>query len=44
MSQSAVLSCEYGIPAIVGSSTAKAVIRIGQVIEMDGTGGGVWMA
>ncbi len=44
MSHSAVVAREYGLLAVVGSGTATAVIRYGQVIEVDGTGGRVRMA
>ena len=44
MSHSAVVAREYGLPAVVGSGTATAVTRYGQVTEVDGTGGRVRMA
>jgi len=40
-SHSAVVAREYGIPAVFGIVTATAVIRYGQVIEVDGTAGRV---
>jgi pyruvate,water dikinase len=43
LSHSAVVAREYGIPAVVGTGTATAVIRDGQVIEVDGTAGRVRM-
>jgi phosphohistidine swiveling domain-containing protein len=44
VSHSAVVAREYGIPAVVGSGTATASIRYGEVNEVDGTGGRVRMA
>ena len=43
LSQSAVIVREYSIPAVVGTGTATAIIRDGQVIEVNGTAGRVWM-
>ena len=43
LSHSAVVAREYGIPTVVGTGTATAVIRDGQVIEVDGTAGRVRM-
>ena len=43
LSHSAVVAREYGTPAVVGTGTATAIIRDGQVIEVDGTAGRVWM-
>jgi rifampicin phosphotransferase len=43
LSHSAVVAREYGIPAVVGTGTATAVIKDGQVIEVDGTAGRVRM-
>ncbi len=40
---SAVVAGECGIPAVFGTVTAAAVIRQGQVIEVDGTAGRVRM-
>ncbi|OQX25844.1 MAG: hypothetical protein BWK80_13480 [Desulfobacteraceae bacterium IS3] len=39
LSHSAVLAREYGIPAVVGVSTATSVIQDGQIIEVDGDRG-----
>ena len=39
MSHSAVLAREYGMPAVVGSGTATALTRYGQMIEVAETGG-----
>jgi pyruvate,water dikinase len=35
----AVVAREYGIPAVVGSRTATAIIRDGDIITVDGTAG-----
>ena len=42
-SHSAVVAREFGLPAVVGTGTAAAVIRDGEVIEADGTAGRVRM-
>jgi rifampicin phosphotransferase len=39
LSHSAVVAREYGIPAVVGAGDATAVIRDGDVVEVDGAGG-----
>jgi len=41
LSHSAVVAREYGIPAVVGTLRATAVIRDGQLIEVDGSAGTV---
>lgn len=41
LSHSAVVAREYGIPAVVGTLKATAVIRDGQLIEVDGSTGQV---
>ena len=39
MSHTAIVSREYGLPAVVGTGRATAVLRTGQRIRVDGTGG-----
>lgn len=39
----AIVSREYGIPAVVGTRTASAVIKTGMEITMDGTTGEVYI-
>jgi pyruvate,water dikinase len=39
LSHCAVVAREYGIPAVVGTRTATATIRDGQLIEVDGSAG-----
>jgi phosphohistidine swiveling domain-containing protein len=39
LSHSAVVAREYGIPAVVGAGDATAVIRDGDVVEVDGAAG-----
>jgi pyruvate,water dikinase len=41
LSHCAVVAREYGIPAVVGASTATAVIADGDVVEVDGDAGTV---
>jgi len=41
LSHSAVVAREYGIPAVVGTLRATALIRDGQLIEVDGAAGTV---
>jgi pyruvate,water dikinase len=36
---SAIVAREYGIPAVVGTGSATAIIRDGQLIEVDGSAG-----
>jgi len=43
LSHSAVVAREYGISAVVGTGTATAIIRDGQVIEVEGAAGRVRM-
>lgn len=35
----AIVSREYGIPAVVGTQNATEVLKDGQTVEVDGTGG-----
>ena len=39
LSHCAVVAREYSIPAVVGTKCATAVLRDGQLIEVDGTSG-----
>jgi len=39
MTHGAVVSCEYGIPAIIGVDRATERLRAGQRIEMNGSTG-----
>jgi pyruvate,water dikinase len=39
MSHAAIVCREYGLPAVVGTGRATAVIRTGQIIRVDGTSG-----
>jgi phosphohistidine swiveling domain-containing protein len=39
LSHGAVVAREYGIPAVVGTGSATAIIRDGQLIEVDGSAG-----
>jgi phosphohistidine swiveling domain-containing protein len=39
LSHSAIVAREYGIPAVVGTGSATAIIRDGQLIEVDGSAG-----
>jgi phosphohistidine swiveling domain-containing protein len=41
LSHCAVVAREYSIPAVVGTTCATAVLRDGQLIEVDGTSGSV---
>lgn len=41
LSHCAIVAREYGIPAVVGTGTATAIIREGQTIEVDGDAGTV---
>src|SRR5205085_165264 len=41
LSHCAVVAREYGIPAVVGAGTATAVLRDGQLLEVDGDAGTV---
>lgn len=41
MSHSAVVAREFGIPCVVGTSTASRVLRTGQMVEVDGSTGTV---
>jgi phosphoenolpyruvate synthase/pyruvate phosphate dikinase len=43
LSHSAVVAREYGLPGVVGTGTATAVIGDGEVIEVDETAGRVRM-
>lgn len=40
-SHCAIVAREYGIPAVVGTSTATSVIKDGQLVEVDGHAGTV---
>jgi pyruvate, water dikinase len=39
MSHAAIVCREYGLPAVVGTGRATAVIRTGQIIRVDGSTG-----
>jgi pyruvate,water dikinase len=39
LSHCAVVAREYGVPAVVGTTTATALIRDGQILEVDGDTG-----
>jgi pyruvate,water dikinase len=39
MSHAAIVCREYGLPAVVGTGRATALIRTGQIIRVDGTSG-----
>jgi len=39
LSHGAIVAREYGIPAVVGTGIATAVIRDGQMLEVDGGAG-----
>jgi pyruvate,water dikinase len=39
MSHAAIVSREYGLPAVVGTGTATSRIRTGQQLRVDGTSG-----
>ncbi len=41
MSHPAIVSREYGIPAVVGTAVATKVIKSGMKIRVDGTNGTV---
>lgn len=41
MSHAAIVCREYGLPAVTGTGRATAVIRTGQLVEVDGTTGRV---
>lgn len=41
MSHAAIVSREYGLPAVVGTGTATSRIRTGQRVRVDGTNGRV---
>ncbi len=41
LSHCAVVAREYSIPAVVGTQRATAVLRDGQLVEVDGTNGSV---
>jgi len=39
LSHAAIISREYGVPCVVGTACATALIRDGDRIEVDGTSG-----
>jgi pyruvate,water dikinase len=39
MSHAAIVSREYGLPAVVGTGTATSTIKTGQRIRVDGSTG-----
>jgi pyruvate,water dikinase len=39
MSHAAIVSREYGLPAVVGTGTATSTIKTGQRIQVDGSSG-----
>ncbi len=41
MSHAAIVSREYGLPAVVGTGTATSRIKTGQRIRVDGSSGTV---
>jgi pyruvate,water dikinase len=41
MAHTAIVSREYGLPAVVGTGFATTTIRTGQLIEVDGNRGTV---
>jgi pyruvate,water dikinase len=41
LSHCAIVTREYGIPAVVGTGTATALIKDGQLLEVDGSAGSV---
>jgi pyruvate,water dikinase len=41
MAHTAIISPEYGLPAVVGTGYATTTIRTGDLIEVDGTAGTV---
>jgi pyruvate,water dikinase len=41
MAHTAIISREYGLPAVVGTGYATTTIRTGDLIEVDGTAGTV---
>ena len=41
LTHAAIVSREYGIPAVVGCSVATSRVRTGDLIEVDGTTGTV---
>jgi pyruvate,water dikinase len=41
MSHAAIVCREYGLPAVVGTGRATALIRTGQVLRVDGSAGTV---
>jgi pyruvate,water dikinase len=44
LSHAAVVAREFALPAVVGVANATALIREGQIVELDGTTGHVRLA